>query len=113
MQCRSHATQLGQLHAEFQANNCEILLILGASLDEAKRYADFLHLPYPVLADPERKVYHQYSLQMALIFIQRTASVIVDPSGHIYYIKTATNPMPWLQESRQLLQVVKAMHFTG
>jgi peroxiredoxin len=107
MQCRSHAAQLGQLYAEFQAHNFEILLILGASLDKAKHYAEILHLPFPVLADPERKVYHQYGLQMSMIFIQRTASLIIDPKGRIRYLRTTTSPMVWLQESRELLSIVQ------
>jgi peroxiredoxin len=110
MQCRSHAAQLGQLYAEFQAHNFEILLILGAPLDKAKHYAEILHLPYLVLADPERKIYHQYGLEMSLVFIQRTASLIIDPKGRIRYLKTTTSPMVWLQESRELLSVIQSMH---
>jgi peroxiredoxin len=109
MQCRSHAAQLGQLFADFKAANCEILLILGGSLEKAKRYADSLHLPFPVLADPDRKVYHQYGLEMAMMFIQRTASVVIDQSGTIRYIKTTTNPMVWLQESKDLLLFVQSI----
>ena len=109
MQCRSHAAQLGRLYDEFKAANCEILLILGEPLEKAKQYAQLLHLPYPVLADPDRKVYHQYGLEKALILIQRTASIVVDREGIIRYIKTATNPMLWLQESHGLLDFVKSM----
>src|SRR4030065_584910 len=75
MQCRSHAAQLARLYKEFQTADCEILLILGDSLEKAKRYTDILHLPFPVLADPERRVYHRYGLEKAMVFIQRTASV--------------------------------------
>ena len=109
MQCRSHSSQLGRLYKEFQAANCEILLILGDSLEKAKRYTDILHLPFPVLADPERRVYHRYGLEKAMVFIQRTASVVMDRNGVIRYLKTATNPMVWLQESQELLSFVKSM----
>jgi peroxiredoxin len=109
LQCRSHSAQLGQLYKEFQAHNCEIVLILGAPLEKAKRYAEILHLDFPVLADPERKIYHQYGLEKALVFIQRTASVVIDQSGIIRYIKTTTNPMLWLQESKDLLSFVQTM----
>jgi peroxiredoxin len=109
MQCRSHAAQLGRLYNEFKAANCEILLVLGAPLEKARRYADSLHLPFPVLADPMRKVYHLYGLEMAMIFIQRTASVIIDQGGSIRYIRTTTNPMVWLQESKDLLKVVQSI----
>jgi peroxiredoxin len=109
MQCRSHAAQLGRLYRDFKAANCEIILILGDSIEKAKRYAKSLHLPFPVLADPERKVYHQYGLEKAMIFIQRTASIVIDQSGTICYIKNTTSPMVWLQESRELISFVKSM----
>ena len=113
MQCRSHSAQLGRLYKEFQAANCEILLILEDSLEKARRYVDSLHLPFSVLADPERNVYHQYGLEKALIFIQRTASVVIDRNGVILYVKSATNPMVWLQESQELLNFVKSMPKDG
>jgi peroxiredoxin len=109
MQCRSHSAQLGRLYKEFQAVNCEILLILGDPLEKARRYADSLHLPFPVLADPERSVYHRYGLEKAMIFIQRTASVVIDRNGVIRYMKSTANPMLWLQESQGLLSFVKSM----
>jgi peroxiredoxin len=82
-------------------------------LEKARRYVDSLHLPFPVLADPERNVYHQYGLEKAMIVIQRTASVVVDRDGVIRYLKTATNPMLWLQESQELLSFVKSMSTSG
>jgi thioredoxin-dependent peroxiredoxin len=113
VQCRYHSAQLGRLYPDFQAQNCEILLILGEPVEKAKRYTESLHLPFPVLADPERKVYHQYGLEKALLFIQRTASIIVDQSGVIRYTKSATSPMVWLAESQELMDFVKSMASTG
>jgi peroxiredoxin len=103
MQCRYHAGQLGQLYPQFQAKNCEVLLVLGASLSKARHYAQSLSLDYPVLADPERNVYHQYGLEKAVLFIQRTASLLIDINGCIQYIRTTTSPMVWLQESKDLM----------
>ena len=113
MQCRNHAAQLGRLYNDFKAENCEILLILGDSLEKAKRYAEILHLPFPVLADPERSVYHQYGLEKVLLFIQRTASIVVDKRGVIRYLKSTTSPLVWLVESRELLSFVKSMANAG
>jgi peroxiredoxin len=113
MQCRSHSAQLGRSLKEFQAANCEVLLILGDSLEKARRYVDSLHLPFPVLADPERNVYHHYGLEKAMVFIQRTASVVIDRNGVIRYIKSTTNPMVWLQESQELLRFIKSMPSVG
>ncbi len=106
MQCRAHVAQLGRLYQEFQSQGAEVLVILGDTVQSAQRYVDVLHLPFPVLADPERQVYHQYGLERALVFVQRTASIIVDQAGMISYFRSATNPFTWLQESRELLQAV-------
>ena len=109
MQCRVHAGQLGRLYNEFKAAHCEVLVILGDTLERAQNYTALLHLPFSVLSDPQRAVYHQYGLDKALFLIQRTASLVVDPSGVIQYLKQATNPMEWLKESQALLQFVKNM----
>jgi len=111
MQCRSHAAQLGRLYNDFKAANVEIILILGEMVDKAKRYTETLHLPFLVLSDPTRSVYHQYGLEKTF-FIQRTASVVIDRGGIIRYIKTTTSPMVWLQETREVLEFVKAMPVT-
>lgn len=108
MQCRSHAAQLGRLYNDFKAANCEIVLILGDSIEKSRRYAESLHLPFPVLSDPERKVYHRYGLEIKF-FLQRTASVIVDSNGVIQYVKVVTNPMTWLQESGEVLSFAKSL----
>ena len=109
MQCRAHAAQLGRLTRDFQSANTEVLVILGDTLDRARQYANALKLPFPVLADPDRQVYGRFGLDKALIVIQRTASVVVDQAGVIRYLRRATNPMTWLQESQELLQVVKSL----
>ena len=106
MQCRSHVAQLGRLYQEFQSEGVEVLVILGDTIQRAQSYVETLHLPFPVLADPERRIYHKYGLGKALVFIQRTASVIVDRAGFIRYSKIATNPFTWLQENRELLHAV-------
>jgi peroxiredoxin len=103
MQCRVHAAQLGRLYPQFQAANTEVLVILGDGVERAQAYAASLKLPFPVLADPGRRVYAQFDLDKAFLVIQRTASVLIDPTGTVRYVKRATNPNTWLQESKALL----------
>ena len=107
MQCRSHVAQLGRINDEFVKAGAQILIILGDKLDHARRYAETLKAPFPVLADPERAVYHRFDLEKNFIGIQRTASVIVDQNGAIRYLKVSMNPMLWLQESKELVQAVQ------
>jgi peroxiredoxin len=109
MQCRYHVGQLGRLYGEFKSAGAEILVILGAGIDQTKEYAGSLHTPFPVLADPDRAVYGKFGLDKAMVVIQRTASVVVDRQGVIRYIRRATNPMTWLQESKELIDFVKTL----
>ena len=106
MQCRAHVAQLGRMNEEFAKAGVQILIILGDDLDRVRKYSETLKTPFPILADPERVVYHRFELQKNFIGIQRTASVIVDENGVIRYLKRSTNPMTWLQESKELLQEV-------
>ena len=107
MQCRTLAAQLGRLYPEIKATQADVLLLLGDSPERARQYAQSMKLPFPVLADETRAIYHQFDLEKAYLVIQRTASVIVDRAGVIRYLKRATNPMIWLQESRELVDAVK------
>ncbi len=109
MQCRAHAAQLGRLNADFQAANSQVLVILGDTLERARSYSESLHLPYPVLSDPQRNIYHQYELDKALRLIQRTASIVIDQVGTIRYIVRSTDPTRWLSESRKVLEVARSL----
>ena len=95
------------MNIDFVKSGVQILVILGDTMDRARRYAETLKTPFPVLADPERVIYLRFELTKNFIGIQRTASVIVDQNGVIQYIKRSVNPMTWLQESKELLQAVQ------
>ena len=107
MQCRAHVAQLGRMNDEFVKTGAQILVILGDTLERARKYAETLKAPFPVLADPDRLIYHRFELEKNFIGIQRTASIIVDQNGVIRYLKRSINPNTWLQESKELLQAVK------
>jgi len=108
VQCRAHAAQLGRLYQDFQDAGTDVVIILGESVEMARSYAEILHLPFPVLADPRRAIYHRYGLGKQF-FLQRTASLIVDKEGQIRYLKLTTDPTVWLQESKKLLNAAQAL----
>ncbi len=107
MQCRSHAAQLGRLNPDFQAANCQVLVILGDTPERARSYTESLHLPFPVLSDPQREVYHQFGLDKSF-FLQRTASIVIDTNGIIRYLVRATDPTRWLSESHKVLDAARS-----
>ena len=110
MQCRAHVSQLAKLYGPIKDAGAEVIVILGDTLELARRYADSLKLPFPVLSDPEREVYRKYELEKYFRLIQRTASIVVDRDGRVQYLKRTTNPMTWLQESRELYGFVDSMN---
>ena len=110
MQCRSHVSQLAKLHKQFNDTGAEFIIILGDTLDKAKRYVETLKLPFPVLSDPNRDVYRVYELEKFFMLIQRTASIVVDHDGRVQYLKRTTSPMIWLQETRELFGFVDSMN---
>ena len=95
------------MNEEFIKAGAQILIILGDTLERARQYAETLKAPFPVLADPDREVYHRYELDKIFIGIQRTASIIIDQNGVIRYLKRSINPITWLQESKELMQAVQ------
>jgi len=110
MECRYHVSQLGKLYEQFKESGAEIVVILGESLEKAQDYAKLLNLPFPVLSDPQRAVYHLYELDKYFLLMQRTASIVIDQSGRVQYLKRTTMPQVWLQESRELFGFVDSMN---
>lgn len=107
MQCRFHVAQLGRLNEEFTKSGFHVLVVLGESLDQAKNYKDLLKVPFPILADPDREVYHRFEMTRNFIGLQRTASIVLDEIGIIRYLKRVYNPLTWLQESQEIEHVVQ------
>ncbi len=96
---------MGRLYPEFKAAGAEVLVVLGDTQEHARSYAAQLKVPFAVLSDPEREIYHRFDLYRSFL-LQRTASVVVDRQGKIAYMKRVTNPMTWLQDAGELLQFV-------
>ncbi len=85
------------------------MVILGAPIDRARQYAADLKLPFPILADPDRSVYHQFALEKTAHIVQQTASLVIDRSGIIRYIRRATLPNTWLDEANNLISIVQRL----
>lgn len=105
-QCRTHVGHLGNLYDQLKEENTEVIVILGEGMEKAREYAESIHLPFPILCDPDREVYHLYELEKYFLLFQRTASLVVDKHGIVRYLKRTTVPNVWLQESRELLGFV-------
>ncbi|MBN8656429.1 MAG: peroxiredoxin family protein [Anaerolineae bacterium] len=108
-QCRTHVAQLGRMYEQFKEAGTEVIVILGEGMEKAKEYADGIGLPFPILCDPDRAVYNLYELEKYFLLFQRTASLVVDKTGIVRYLKRTTVPNVWLQESRELLGFILSL----
>lgn len=71
----------------------EKMVILGVSqdgVDSHKHFAQTYHLPFPLLADPDKTIIHAYGAN-GVIFAKRT-SFLIDPAGIIRKIYPTVNP---------------------
>lgn len=109
-QCRTHVGHLGQLYNQFTEAGTDVIVILGAGMEKAKEYAEGIGLPFPILCDPDRAVYNLYELEKYFLLFQRTASLVVDKTGIVRYLKRTTVPNVWLQESRELLGFILSLN---
>ena len=109
-QCRTHVTQLGRMYDQFREAGAEIIVILGEDVEKSREYADGIGLPFPILSDPDRAIYHLYELEKYFLLFQRTASLVVDKDGLVRYLKRTTVPNVWLQESRELFGFVDSLN---
>jgi peroxiredoxin len=91
MTCRGHVAQLGRINQELKSRDTDVLVIGGGRAAAATGLGRALKLPFPVLADPDRAVYGSFGLNK-MLFIQRSATVLIDKNGTIRYILRATNP---------------------
>jgi peroxiredoxin len=108
-QCRTHVAHLGRMYDQFREAGTEVIVILGEGDQKAHEYAESIGLPFPILCDPDRAVYHLYELEKYFLLFQRTASLVVDKDGIVRYLKRTTVPNVWLQESRELYGFVLSL----
>ena len=97
--CQKHVAQLKQLYSTLQAHNAEVLVIGGGSRAEAGHLATKLQVPFPVLADADREVYHRYGLEKVMFSLQRSGIIVVDRQGRVSYSHPTTIPIAGLDRA--------------
>jgi peroxiredoxin len=73
-------------YGEFQAKNAEVIAVAVDSVEHAGRYFERNEIPFPCLADPDRKVFRQYDVKSAMVSLgQRPGQFIIDSKGIVRY----------------------------
>src|SRR5262245_45938227 len=58
--CRNLLEQFKNAHAEYQFEKVEVLIVAAVAESKNKQLSELMGLPFPVLADPDRKVFATY-----------------------------------------------------
>ncbi len=74
-------------------------VIGGGSRAEAEQLAAELQVPFPVLADADREVYHRYGLEKVMFSLQRSGIIVVDRQGRVSYLYPTTIPIAGLDRA--------------
>lgn len=97
-------------YQEFQRRGAEIIAIAPDTPERTRRSAQSHDLPFPCLADPDRRVYRQYDVRSALISLgQRPALFVLDGDGIVRYAHLGWQQweIPTLEETLRQLDALE------
>lgn len=112
MSCQFHAAALVKAYPDIKDRGFEVLVIGGGERSDAVKMAARLRAPFPILADRDRRVYDLYDVDKALMFIQRSATFVIDKRRRIVYAHRSTNPSGGLNLT-EVLGAVEAASTAG
>ncbi len=89
MMCRSELRGLGALHRKLASAAGALLTVSTDSVQDSRRLAEKLKLPFDLLSDSEAEVVRGYGLQMHEPYQNLTvaipASFLIDKSGNLVW----------------------------
>ena len=93
--CRVYLRRLADAAAELRVWDGRVLAVVPGEAEEAARVADGLHPPFPVLADPERRL-------QRFLRSEGAAVLVADPWGEVRFRHVA-DPAHDLPEPAELV----------
>jgi peroxiredoxin len=76
--CRAYVRALADAHAEMREWDGRVVAVVPGDVEQAGRFAEDLHPPFPVLADPERRLWQRLGLGGAAV-------LVADPWGEVRF----------------------------
>ena len=90
--CTNQAQRFAELQPEFADKNAVIIGISKDTAESHKAFAEKYHLPFTILADPDKKVINMYGVWGEKKFMGRTydgihrISFLIDEQGKIQHV---------------------------
>lgn len=71
---------------EFEQRGAQVIAIAPDTLEHAQSYFQQNDIPFPCLADPDRRVFRQYDVKSAMVSLgQRPGLFIIDKDGVVAF----------------------------
>lgn len=72
--------------SEFEQRGARVIAIAPDTLEHARSYFQRHDLPFPCLADPERRVFRLYDVKSAMVSLgQRPGLFVIDKEGTVAF----------------------------
>lgn len=104
--CTSEACSLRDGFAAIQASGA---VILGVSADSSKShqaFAEKYHLPFSLLADPDKKIITDYGVKMPLLGFAKRVTFLIDRQG---VVRKIVRDVRTAGHDKQVLDLLKAL----
>jgi len=104
--CTAQACSLRDGFGAIQAAGAVILGVSADSSQNHKAFADKFHLPFSLLADPDRRIIEAYGVKMPIVGIAKRVTFLIDRQGVVRKVITDTRTK---DHDQQVLALLKAM----
>jgi peroxiredoxin len=97
-------------YEDFTKRGAEVIAIAPDTLENARRYFEGNVIPFPALADPDRKVFRRYDVKTAMVSLgQRPGLFIIDKDGTVRYAHLGWQQweIPTVDETLQELDALR------
>ncbi len=82
--CYPHINELNQRYQEIKDTGAELIMVSSTDSQQSQEIVDNLHLDYPLLYDPECKIFRKYGVGQAL-GAPLPAQFVIDKAGKITF----------------------------
>ncbi len=104
--CTKEACSLRDGHGAILATGSVVLGVSGDDVKSKKAFAEKYHLPFSILADPDKKIIEAYGVKMAIVGLARRVTFLIDKTGTIRHILTDVNTAA---ADKQVLDLLKGL----
>ncbi|NWJ39999.1 MAG: peroxiredoxin [Geothrix sp.] len=86
--CTAEACSLRDGFAELKAAGAVVLGVSADSTQSHKAFAEKFHLPFSILADPDKRIIEAYGVKMPLLGFAKRVTFLIDRQGIVRKVLT-------------------------